>query len=289
MSNPPISFIFFGTPDFSVTLLEELKKDGLMPDLVVTTPDKPYGRKMILTSPPVKIWAGKNNIPVLQPEKLDDSLVATLKNTGIQLFVIAAYGKILPKSILEIPKFGILTWHPSLLPKLRGPSPMISSILSENKTGVTIILIDEKMDHGPVIKQKEFVSWEYDINSIPTASELQDILAKEGGKMLAEIIPKHVQGKTNPVPQNHENATFVKKIVKEDGLLNLGDDAEKNLRKIRAFNVWPRAFFFYETAGKKIRVIVVDAEMQNEKLIIKKVLPEGGKEIAYEEFLRRYP
>jgi methionyl-tRNA formyltransferase len=286
--NKDINYVFFGTPDFSVILLDEMEKLGFTPSLVVTAPDKPQGRKMIITPPPVKIWAEARKIPVLQPEKLDANTTENIKEFSPELFVVAAYGKMIPRAILDIPKFGSLNWHPSLLPKQRGPSPMVSSLLSENKTGITIMVIDEEMDHGPIIEQKELVSWENDLNDLPRLSELQEWSAKEGGRMLAEILPKHVRGETTAISQEHEKATYSKKLKKEDGLLDLNDPAEKNLRKIRAFDVWPRAYFFYNSHEKNIRTIVTDAEITEEKLAIKKVLPEGGKEISYEEFLRRF-
>jgi len=288
MNNNSIPFVFFGTPDFAVTILDELKKNGLVPNLVVTTPDKPQGRKMILTPPPVKVWAENNGITVYQPEKLNDSSVAILQEKGQTLFVVAAYGKMIPKSILEIPKFGALNWHPSLLPKLRGASPIVSSILTETETGVTIMLIDEEMDHGPIIKQKEVISWKDDPNLIPTASDLEILLAKEGAKMLVEILPKHVSKRTTSKVQDHARATFTKKITKEDGQIDLQDDPVMNLRKIRAYNVWPRAYFFHELKDKKIRVIITKANIKENTLEIERVLPEGQKEMFYRDFIKRF-
>jgi methionyl-tRNA formyltransferase len=287
MTTSPIPFIFFGTPNFAVGVLDELEKRGFLPSLVVTALDKPRGRKLVITPPEAKVWAEKRGIPVFQPEKLNTpEVIAKLKETGVELFIVVAYGKLIPKSILAMPKYGMVNVHPSLLPKLRGASPLASSILTENKTGVTILLVDEEMDHGAIIAEEEIISWEDDINKLPKESILENLLAKEGGRMLAESIPKYISREIIPKPQDHKQATFTKKIAKEDGLLNLNDPAEKNLRKIRAFNIWPRSYFFHESG---IRVIVTDAEIREEKLIIKKVLPEGGKEIAYEEFLRRYP
>ncbi len=285
MKNDSVSFVFFGTPEFAVGVLDELEKHDFLPSLIVTAPDKPKGRKLIVTPPPVKVWAKKRGIPVFQPQKLDQEAVVKLKTENSELFIVTAYGKLIPKSILEIPKHGVLNVHPSLLPKLRGASPIQSSILTEDKTGVTIMLIDKEMDHGPVVVQEEFsgIPWP------PKASILQNALSKEGGRMLAEILPKYIKGEITPKEQEHEKATYTKKIEKEDGLLDLSGDAEKNFRKIQAFDVWPRAYFFHESKGKKIRIIVLDAEFKNGNLAIKKVLPEGQNEMTYEEFLRRNP
>jgi methionyl-tRNA formyltransferase len=279
-----VKFVFFGTPQFAVGVLDELEKKGFVPSLVVTAPDKPRGRKLIVTPPEVRVWAQKRNIPVLQPEKLDRTFDFQL--SAFDVFLVVAYGKIIPKSILEIPKHGTLNVHPSLLPRLRGASPIQSAILTEEKTGVSIMLLDEEMDHGPIVAQKEYACSK-DICWPPKASELEPALAKLGGKMLADTLPRYVEGEITPVPQDHSQATFTKKIQKEDGLLNLSDDGLKNFRKIQAFNVWPRAYFFEEISGKKMRIIVTDAAIENEKLIIKKVLPEGQKETSYAEFLKQ--
>ncbi|MCX6736332.1 MAG: methionyl-tRNA formyltransferase [Candidatus Parcubacteria bacterium] len=283
MKNDSVSFVFFGTPEFAVGVLDELQKHDFLPSLVVTAPDKPRGRKLVVTPPPVKVWAEERGIPVFQPQKLDQEAMVKLKAENSELFIVTAYGKLIPKSILEMPKHGTLNVHPSLLPKLRGASPIQSSILTEDKTGVTIMLIDEEMDHGPIVAQEEFfgLSWP------PKASVLQNALSKEGGRMLSEILPKYIEGEITPKEQEHKKATYTKKIEKEDGLLNLSDDAEKNFRKIQAFDIWPRAHFFHESCGKKIRTIITDAKFKDGKLTIKKVLPEGQNEMTYEEFLRR--
>ncbi len=151
-----IPFIFFGTPQLSAEILEHLKQEGFSPSLIVTNPDKPQGRKMIVTPPPVKLWALQNNIPLLQPENLSDPFfIYKLKTTNYQLFIVVAYGKIIPKEILAIPRKGALNIHYSLLPKYRGASPIETTILKDDReTGVSILLLDEKMDHGPIIAQR---------------------------------------------------------------------------------------------------------------------------------------
>lgn len=280
MKKQPVKFAFFGTPQFAVGVLDELEKHDIVPSLVVTAPDKPRGRKLVVTPPEVKVWAQKRNIPVLQPEKLDQTFDFRLLT--FDLFLVVAYGKIIPKSTLAIPRLGALNVHPSLLPRLRGASPIQSAILGEDKTGVTIMLLDEEMDHGPILAQTEYAceSWP------PKASVLEKDLSKLGGEMLAETLPKYAAGEITPIPQDDSWATYTKKIQKEDGLLDLSDDPRKNFRKIQAFDVWPRAHFFYEKNGKKIRVIITDAKLKGGALLIIKVLPEGKKEMPYDEFLR---
>lgn len=290
-NKPKISF--WGTSSFSIGVLEALKENGIIPDLIVTAPDKPRGRKLIITSPPVKIWAQQNKVPFIQSETLDDSFCSTLHALDSTLFIVASYGKIIPQAILNIPKHGTLNVHPSLLPKLRGASPIQSAILGEDKTGVTIMLLDDKMDHGPIVAQKEVsvTPWP------PRASVLEPILAHEGGKLLAEIIPDWISKKIIAQEQEHNKATYSKKFSKEDGLIDLTSDPIGNFRKIQAFDVWPKAYFFTERYGKQIRVAVTDAELVDlpaatspaqagEKLVIKKVLPEGKKEMNYADFLR---
>ena len=270
-----IKFVFFGTDDFSVSILDELKKADLIPSLIVAAPDRPKGRGLVMTSPETKIWAESRGINVMQPEKLNDSFISNLKAETWNLFIVASYGKIIPQSVLDIPTNGVLNVHPSLLPKWRGASPVEAQILNDDtEVGVTIMLVDDKMDHGPILSQA--------IVDVPywpmRGSELQKLSAIEGGRLLAETITDWVDGNIEEQEQDHDTATFSKKIKKEDALLDLKEDAYQNLLKIRAFDIWPRAYFFDEE-GK--RMIITDAEVKDEKLIIKRVIPEGKKEIDF--------
>jgi methionyl-tRNA formyltransferase len=283
--NNKINFVFFGTSNFSVFVLEELKKNNLTPSLIVTTEDKPKGRKLILTPPEVKIWAEKEGVKYIQlktlrkPESLEN--IKSYSRDGFDLFIVASYGKIIPQDVLDIPKFKTLNVHPSLLPKLRGASPLQSSILEENETGVTIIELDADVDHGPILAQEKIhIEWP------PYMEELEKITGKLGGEMLSKIIPKWVHGEIDGIEQKHNEATFTKKIEKIDGELNLDDSPEKNLRKIRAYSVWPGAYYFEEIGGIKKRIIVKRAHIENGELIIEKVIPEGKKEMDYKDFLR---
>src|SRR3989344_7314050 len=144
-------FVFFGSSEFSVTVLKTLEKQGLLPAVIVTTPDMPKGRTLSVMPPLVKIWGSAKNIPVLQPERLDSGFLAKLREFKFDVFLVASYGKILPQSLLEMPKSGAVNIHPSLLPKFRGATPIQSAILAgETATGVSLMLMDEKMDHGPI-------------------------------------------------------------------------------------------------------------------------------------------
>jgi len=283
LSIPP--FVFFGTPDFAVGVLDQLEKRGLFPALVVTVLDAPAGRGQKLTPPPVKVWAEVRGIQVLQPEKLDEDFSSKLKTKNYQLLIVAAYGKILPEAILDIPEHGALNVHPSLLPRLRGSSPIQSAILGEEKTGVTIILMDEKMDHGGIIAQRERIIRNF-ANDPPKASELSKDLARFGGELLLEIMPEWISGNISPAPQDDRAATYCKKIAKEDGRIDLAADPHENLRKIRSFDEWPGAYFFMQADRKQIRVKILDAEVQDGRLVIKDVLPEGRKKMPYRDFLQ---
>ena len=282
-----INFVFWGTPDVASETLEILKQAGFLPSLIVTAPDKPQGRKMLITPPPVKVWAEKNNIPYLQPEKLTPSafstspLVRGMLDGGIELSIVVAYGKIMPEEILNIPKLGSINIHYSLLPKYRGASPVESAILNgEVETGVTIQKMEYKMDSGPILAMER-------VSIFPDekASDLRKRLIKIGGELLVKILPDLIEGKTKEVSQDESQATFCKKIKKEDGLVNLGAELPSVLyNKFRAYATWPRTFFFQNEK----RIIITDATLENNQFVIKKVLPEGKKEIDYKNFNLRH-
>ncbi len=281
---PSTPFVFFGTGEIAVGVLNELKKASLLPSLIITSPDRPSGRGGTLTPSPVNVWASQRELQILQPEKLDGEFCEKLQATGHQLFVVVDYGAFLPKELLEIPKHGTLNMHPSLLPRLRGPSPIRSSILNDEKEiGVSVMLVDEKMDHGPIVAQRKVVAPDWP----PHGRDLDVLLASAGGKLLAEIIPLWVSGALEAQQQNHDLATFSQMFSKEDGLLDLveGDDY-RNLLKIRAFEGWPGTYSFFERTGKRIRTQVIGAHLDGKKLIIERVKPEGKQEMQYDEFVR---
>lgn len=274
-----LNWTFFGTGEVSLSVLKELEKAGLVPSLVITTPDKPKGRKLVITPSEVKVWAESKNIKILQPEKLDDNFKVELEKNSWDLFIVVAYGKIIPKEILDLPKHKSINIHYSLLPKLRGSSPVEGAILSDDReTGVSIILMDEKMDHGPVIAQEkvEILNWP------PTRTELMEKMNDVASKLLVDILPKWMRGEIVPTEQDHSKATFVKMIKKEDALINLGEDDYLNFRKIMAYERWPRAYFI----DNNKRVIINKAIWENDHLKITKVTPEGKKEMEYENYLK---
>ncbi len=275
--------IFFGTDTFSVCVLEGLKMGGFLPKLIVTVPDRKAGRGLILTSPIIKKWAESNSIETIQPEKLDSEFVNNIKAKSYNLFVVASYGKIIPQSVLDIPMHGVLNVHPSLLPKYRGATPIQSQILSDDRNvGLSLMLIDAEVDHGPLISSIPISISNWPVKS----SELEKVLGKEGGKILAEIIPRWILGSINPIAQNHQEATFTKKIKKEDGLLDLSRDHYKNFLKFCAYEDSVGAYFIASKKNKEIRVKVIDADFNNGVFNPKIILPEGGRKMDYKDFLR---
>jgi methionyl-tRNA formyltransferase len=279
-----IKFGFFGSSRFSIIVLDELKKTGLEPSFIVTTPDKPQGRKLKLTPNVVKSWAITNNIRVYDFAKLDKPAVDSLAKENANAFIVASYGKILPSSIIDLPTRKTLNIHPSLLPRYRGPSPLQQAMLDDSKqTAVTIIRIDEQMDHGPIVAQKEIT-----VNKWPTYEDFEEMMASEGARLLSETLPEWIAGTLTEKPQDHSAATYTKKFKKEDGLLDLDGDPYTNFRKIQAFHEWPQAYFFIEHADRKIRVKITEAGFTDGKLIIKKVVPEGSVEMSYDDFRKGY-
>ncbi len=285
-----VRFAFFGTPELACVFLDELEKEGLAPSLVVSTPDKARGRGMEVSSPPVKIWAQKRNIAVIQAEKFDE-IPDALKDGTFDVFVVIYYGKILPRTVLDIPKRGTLNIHFSLLPRWRGTSPVRAAIAHDDKeVGTSIILLDEKIDHGPVIAQKRIAVPEWP----PRASDLEKQATLESAQLLIDILPSWLKGEIEAREQNHDIATMCPAYSKYDGLLGLNGDSYKNLLKIRAFDTTVGTHAFFErpstssgqAVAKRIRVGIIDAHIENGKLVIDRVKPEGKKEMAYEEFLR---
>ncbi|MBI3305264.1 methionyl-tRNA formyltransferase [Candidatus Parcubacteria bacterium] len=240
-------FLYFGTPEFSRIVLEELLESGFAPVAVVTAPDKPVGRKQVLTESPVAAFAKQNGVEVLKPEKIKPlEFVEKLKSYQPDLMVVAAYGKIIPQAILDVPKHGAINVHPSLLPKWRGASPIPYAILNgDQKTGVTIMLMDAEMDHGAILAQEEVV-----LKGDEITVALTSRLARIGGRMLTEVIPRWLAGKVTPVEQDHAAATYTKILTKEDGRIDWSKSAAQIERQVRAFDPWPGAWAVWARDGE---------------------------------------
>lgn len=274
------SFIFFGTPDVAVIVLEELAHAGFLPATVVTSPDRPSGRGLNVTSTPVKVWAVEREIPVLTPEKLDAAFIESLHKTSAPFAIVAAYGKILPKNILDAFPRGLFNIHPSLLPRYRGATPVESAILNDDtETGVSIIKLDEQMDHGPILAQEKVP-----LLGIERAHALKEKLFKDGAALLARSIPDIAAGNIKLTPQDDAKATYTNKILNDAGLLDLAGSAEENYRKIRALADRGDAYAMIEKKDKSIRVAIKDARVENGKLIVTRATPAGKKEMSEREF-----
>jgi methionyl-tRNA formyltransferase len=282
----PLRIAFFGTSEFSVHVLEELIYAEVLPQLIVTGEDKRSGRKLELTPTPVKEFARAHNIETIEPKTLsDDKALLALKNSEWDLFILASYGKIIPQALLDIPKYGMLNIHPSLLPKLRGASPVRTAILTDQKdaVGVTIMEVDKELDHGPIVAQARIEPEDWPIGAI----FLEELLAREGAKLLVGILGEWTTGTITPQEQDHVSATYAPKITKLDGGLNLTDNPFENFRKIKALEGWPGTFFFVTEGEKQLRVKVIDAELDyNGAFKILRVIPEGKREMDYNDFLR---
>ncbi|MFA5084446.1 MAG: methionyl-tRNA formyltransferase [Candidatus Paceibacterota bacterium] len=264
-----MEYIFFGTPDFAAIILEKLIKAGMPPVAVVCNPDRPVGRKKIITPPPSKVLAEKHGIKTYQPEKLGiDDLWS--KIAEMDFAVVAAYAKIIPKEILEIPRLGTIGVHPSLLPKYRGSSPIQSVILNgESETGVTLFLADEKVDHGKIV-----ASIKYKVSNDETYETLVKKLAELGGDLLVETLPKFLKGEINPLPQDESQATYTKKFINEDGYVDLEKDKPEIIeRKIRALNPEPGVWTMINNKRTKL----LEAKLIDGKLKITKIQIEGKK------------
>ena len=276
------SFVFFGTDEFAIAVLDTLLEAGVQPELIVTVPDKPQGKYLRLTPPPVKVWAEKNKIPCLQPTNLRSDLgVSLLKAKSYKLFLIASYGKLIPPAIFNLPVRGTVNIHPSLLPAYRGPTPIQTAILDgAEETGATLMLLDAELDHGPILKAKSYKL------QAQNFIEVRNDLAKLGAELFLEVAPQWVVGEIKTVPQDQTQATFTKKIKKENGLINLSDNPFFNYRKFLAYQNWPGIYFFVERNGKQVRVIITEAHLADNQFVIDRVKPEGKKEMPYADFQR---
>lgn len=277
-----IPFIFFGTPELSTHTLNALEKEGLLPTAIVTAPDAPAGRGLVLAPSPVKIWALAKGIPVYAPEKIRNNEEIHALCRQFQFAILAAYGKIIPQSILDCFPKGILNVHPSLLPLYRGPSPLEFQILNDEKEfGVTIIKLDSECDHGNVIAQREITFTE-----TPSKQKLGEVGFSEGGKLIAQYLGPYISGVLPTLEQNHELATFTQKIEKKDGEILSTDTERQKYLKYLAYQPWPGTFFFIEHGGRKIRLKITQARFENNTFVIEKVIPEGKKEMPYIDFTR---
>jgi len=285
-----MKFVFFGGEPLAVPVLNELKQSNLIPDLIVCNPDRPSGRGKKITQPPVKLWAENEGIEVFQPTNYQDEVAKTkLSSEKWDLFVVVAYKFILPDWLLELPDKGALNMHPSLLPRLRGASPIRTAIIQNlpEEVGVTVILLDKEMDHGPILEQ---LPMEISVENWPmTGPKLDKALADLGGALLADVIQAWMHDELSPQEQEHEMATYCNKLDKANSELSInpyklpmGREATKVLHTIYAFAGVGDAFFIHNDKRVKIK----DARLTDGgSLQLLRVIPEGKKEIDFKDYL----
>jgi len=291
-----------GTPAFAVPVLQAMIDHPQINVVgVVTAPDRVAGSAPVEFNP-TKQRALQKNIPVLQPAKIrkNPEFEARLKALSPDLIVVAAYGKILPQEILDLPKYGAINIHPSMLPKYRGASPVVGAVLAGDKeTGVTIIRMTTEMDAGDIIKMGEPVS----IKPTDTALALIHKLFEEGATMLTEIIVPYIEKRVAPVPQDESRATYVELLTSEQGRIDWHQDAAQIDRMIRAYLPWPGTYTFWQ--GKRLKILsatpmveanntlgqakAIDGDLYIGKLRIDRLQLEGKNAMSGAEFLRGYP
>jgi len=320
--NKKTKIIFFGTPEFAVPALQALLTEGYNFILVITQTDKPTGRKQALTPSPVKLEAQRLGLTVVEKLGAKEILAGGQSAFGGKIFapdlgIVVAYGKIIPQKILDLFPLGVLNIHPSLLPKYRGPAPIQNAILNgDAETGVSIMQLDDKMDHGPILTQEK-----YSLTGQETYPDLSDKLSEIGAKLLIKILPAYLENKIELKPQDDSQATVIKMIERDDGLLDFNKSALVLERQIRAYAPWPGCFAEFIVKGKKIVIKIITARaddvgarrgapapVDNQPaigqfsfnngqlliqcghgaLVIKKLQPEGKKEITAEEFINGY-
>ena len=246
-SNPRL--IFMGTPDFALPTLEALIHHGYNMPAVVTQPDRPKGRGRRMAAPPVKLLALEHGIEVLQPERVsDDNFCDLIRSKDPDLIIVVAFGQILKKTLLDIPKWGVINIHASLLPKYRGAAPIQRAILNnESETGLTVMRLDEGMDTGPIFFQEEVP-----ILRDETAGQLHDKLALRAGDLIIKSLDTMIKNPVKERPQDHSKATYADKIEKGTSLIDWKQPADKVSALIRALDPWPGAYTTLE--GKNIKL-----------------------------------
>src|SRR3989344_5025015 len=294
--------IFAGTSQFGIPTLEKLLSLNYQLATVVTQPDKPVGRKQVLTPSPIKVWALKHNIPVEQPEKIGQ-LQTQISDLKPDLLLVAAYGQIIPKTILDLPRFGSINIHGSLLPKYRGASPIQSAILNGDKeTGITLIKMDEQMDHGPIIA-KEVLR----LSGIETFPELYEKLSHVSAELVSKALPEWFSGRVKAAEQIHTHATYTKLLKRDDGRLDWSSAAREIDQKIRALNPEPGTHTTLD--GKTVKILAAETLSESKielpgkiynrsgelavkcldgSILIKELQPEGKKPMSGKDFLNGF-
>lgn len=245
-----IRTVFMGSPEFALPTLQALAKKLTLVG-VITQPDRPAGRGRQLTPPPVKVLAQSLGLEIIQPEKMrQPEALAQLQAWAPDLIVVAAFGQILRQNVLDLPRYGCINVHASLLPRWRGAAPIQACILNgDSVTGVTIMRLDAGIDTGPTLGQREVV-----IQPLDTAGTLAPRLADVGAQLLMDVLPEYLAGKITPQPQDNNLATYASMLKKEEGLLDFNFPAQALANRVRAFNPWPGAFIAWQDLPLKIHL-----------------------------------
>ena len=298
----PWRIVFFGTPSFAIPSLEKLFQGPDEVVAVVTQPDRVKGRGQKVFHSPVKEIALRQGMVPLQPEKVkEEAFQENLKELRLDLFAVVAFGQILPRSLLKIPRYGAVNVHASLLPKYRGAAPIAWAILKGEKvTGVTTMMMDEGVDTGGILLQAEI-----SIEEKETSETLHEKLSTLGAQLLIETIEKMKRGNVHPLYQDHSKATYAPPIKKEEGRIDWGKEAEEIDRQIRAFYPWPGAFTQWgdrllkicqgevrkgRHQGRPGSVVwvgtdFIEVEAGKDFFLIKEVQPEGKRRMTVRDFL----
>ncbi len=267
------NFVYFGTPTVASETLAYLLSHGFVPKLVVTSPDAPRGRGLVLTPSPVKTLALEHNIPYITPEKLDEATIAEIVSHDCEVGICVAYGKIFPEALINSFPKGVLNVHYSLLPRHRGATPLEAALLAgDQETGVTLQKMVKALDAGDIIAQERTP-----IGEKETARELRPRLIRLGAELLVEALPRYLDGSITPLPQDPTQATHAGKLKKEDGLVDLSSDAEENWQKYRAYADTIGTYMLRD--GKRIKIVTAD--LKGGSFTLERVVPEGKTETDF--------
>lgn len=283
-----MKIVFFGTSDIGLPILEDLIANHQVL-AVVTSPDKPVGRKQELTPTPIAELAKQHKIQILKPKKVRDNpdflseLAEIVDSRYIDIFIVVSYGKILPAELLELPPLKTINVHFSVLPKYRGAAPVQFALLKgETTTGTSIFILDAEVDHGPILATKNIA-----IDDDDTNTTLQTKLAELSSTLLLETLPKYADGTLTPVQQDHSQATFTKLISKEDGLVDWSKPAQEIYNQFRAYQPWPGIYTTWQ--DKKLKII--DCKLSEDKTTLELITVqlEGKNPTSMKDFLNGYP
>lgn len=270
MDKPRI--VFYGTPALCLPILESLAKNGYRPGLVITAPDRPVGRKQVITPTPVKSWAQNAGVPVLQPEKLDNEAWQQIQDFQPDLAIVVAYGLIIPERFINLPTHGTLNIHYSLLPRWRGASPVEQTILhGDTKSGVSIQQMVFELDAGPIVAETTV-----EMTGNETTPELKDTFSEIGAQLLVETLPAYLQGDIEPRPQDETLVTKCWRIKKADGEVRLDMEPLELWRRYRGYYGWPGIFYFDN--GQRIKITEANYDSEADIFTITKITPAGENE-----------